>query len=140
MKYIIYTDGGSRGNPGDAASAFVLTDEKGKKLEEKGYYIGLGTNNEAEYSAVEKALEFIIETYQDIKKVDVEVRADSQLVVSQLSDLWKLKNDRLKVFYNRIKCLENKIGNVEYKYIPRADNKDADLIVNITLDTQYKAF
>lgn len=139
MKFIIYTDGGSRGNPGHAASAFVLTDEKGKKLEEKGFYIGLGTNNEAEYTAVEKALEFLVNTYPDANNADVEVRADSQLVVNQLLNLWKLKNERLKVFYYNIKDLENKIGKVNYKYIPRSENKEADLIVNITLDTQYKA-
>lgn len=139
MKYIIYTDGGSRGNPGHAASAFIVTDDKGKKLEEKGYYLGLGTNNEAEYSAVEKALEFLINTYPDVNNADVEVRADSQLVVKQLLNLWKLKNERLRVFYNKIKNLENKIGRVNYKYIPRSKNKDADLIVNITLDTQFKS-
>lgn len=139
MKYIIYTDGGSRGNPGNAASAFIITDEKGKKLEEKGFYIGTATNNEAEYLAVEKALEFLINTYKDVDKVNVEVRADSQLVVNQLLSLWKLKNERLKTFYYNIKDLENKIGNVNYKYIPRSENKNADLIVNITLDTQYKS-
>lgn len=138
MKYIIYTDGGSRGNPGHAASAFIITDEKSKKLEEKGYYLGIGTNNEAEYSAIEKALEFLINTYPDVNNADVEVRADSQLIVNQLLNLWKLKNERLKTFYYNIKNLENKIGKVNYKYIPRSENKDADLIVNITLDTQLK--
>lgn len=138
MKFIIYTDGGSRGNPGHAASAFIVTDDKGKKLEEKGFYIGTATNNEAEYTACEKALEFLINTYQDIDKANVEVRSDSQLIVNQLLNLWKLKNERLKTFYYNIKDLENKIGNVNYKYIPRSENKDADLIVNITLDTQFK--
>jgi ribonuclease HI len=138
MKYIIYTDGGSRGNPGHAASAFVIINSQNKKLEEKGSYIGLATNNEAEYQAVEKALSFFVNSYKDAKEAKVEIRADSQLIVSQLADKWKIKNDNLRSYYNQIKEHEKKIGQVEYKYIPRVQNKDADLIVNITLDTQLQ--
>lgn len=134
MKYIIYTDGGSRGNPGPASAAFILKSAEGKKISEHGFYMGTATNNEAEYTAVEKAFEFIIKECKDLGSISLEIRADSQLVVNQLSDEWKIKNDRIRVFYNKIKGLEANFAGVTYKYIARALNFEADAIVNSTLD------
>lgn len=137
MKYIIYTDGGSRGNPGHAAAAFVIKDADGKKLFEKGVYMGIATNNEAEYTAVEKALEFIIENNKDLSSIEIELRADSQLVVNQLSDEWKIKNDRIRVFYTKIKRLEVNFSDISYNYIARSLNFEADAVVNSTLDKPH---
>lgn len=137
MKYIIYTDGGSRGNPGSAAAAFIIKSASGEKIFEKGIYMGIATNNEAEYTAVEKALEQIIKDHKDLPSISLEVRADSQLVVNQLSDEWKIKNDRIRVFYHKIKELEANFAGVTYKYIARALNFEADAIVNITLDNRH---
>ena len=136
MKYIIYTDGGSRGNPGHAASAFIIKSEKGETLVEKGEYIGIATNNEAEYLAVLRAFEAMVLDYKDLNLTEVEVRADSKLVVEQLSGNWKIKNDRIRVLNDNIRQVEQNMGKVTYKYIPRDLNFEADLIVNITLDNQ----
>lgn len=134
MKYIIYTDGGSRGNPGHAAAAFVMKTEDEKTMLGEGFYLGIGTNNEAEYAAVLKALERVAADNENLGLIDIEFRADSQLVVQQLSDNWKVKNERIRNFYNRIKMLEEKFAGVNYKYIARALNFEADAIVNSTLD------
>ncbi len=136
MKYIINTDGGARGNPGPAAAAFIIVSGDGKEIYQKGIYMGIATNNEAEYFAVEKAIETLIIFAGNTLEIEVELRADSELVVKQLSNLWKLKNERLKVFYRNIKQLEDRIENITYIYIPRAQNHKADLIVNTTLDNQ----
>lgn len=136
MKYIINTDGGSRGNPGPAAAAFIIKTSDGERINQKGIYMGIATNNEAEYLAVEKALEALILSNDDTSKIEVEIRADSQLVVKQLSNEWKIKNQRLKTYHQNIKELEAKMGKVDYVYIPRTQNFEADLIVNITLDSK----
>lgn len=136
MKYIINTDGGSRGNPGPAAAAFIIKTSDGEKINQKGLYMGIATNNEAEYLAVEKALETLLLSHKNTSGIEVQVRTDSQLVVKQLSNEWKIKNARLKAYYQNIKELEVKIKNVNYVYIPRAQNIEADLIVNITLDSK----
>lgn len=136
MKYIINTDGGARGNPGPAAAAFIIKTSDGKEVKQKGIYMGVATNNEAEYMAVEKALEALMLSYDDTSGIDVEIRADSQLIVKQLLNEWKIKNDRLKAYYQNIKKLEVKMSKVNYVYIPRDQNHEADLIVNITLDSK----
>lgn len=134
MKYIIFTDGGSRGNPGPAAAAFVIKNDKEEILLGEGVYIGVGTNNEAEYSAVVEALERVTKDNENPGSIEIEFRADSQLVVNQLMDNWKIKNDRIRIFYNKIKRLEENFARVTYKYIARELNFEADEIVNLTLD------
>lgn len=134
MKYIIYTDGGSRGNPGHAASAFVIKDEEGKTLFSKGEYIGTATNNEAEYTAVIIALEWLTRDSKSTSDDFVEFRADSQLIVNQLAGEWKIKNDRIAVLNDKALKLSQGFGRVKYTYIPRALNFEADAIVNETLD------
>lgn len=134
MKYIIYTDGGSRGNPGPAAAAFIIKSNDGKKINEMGIFMGVATNNEAEYTAVEKALELLISENKNTSGIEVEIRSDSQLVVQQLSGNWKVKNEKIRGFYSKIKKLEANFAVVTYKYIARALNFEADTIVNKTLD------
>ncbi|MFA5932657.1 MAG: ribonuclease HI family protein [Microgenomates group bacterium] len=134
MKYIIFTDGGSRGNPGHAAAAFVMKDEKEKNILKEGVYMGIGTNNEAEYTAVIKALERVREDNATLDSISIEFRADSQLVVNQLMGDWKIKNDRIRRMYEEVKRLESGFEIVVYTYIPRALNFEADAMVNETLD------
>lgn len=134
MKYIINTDGGARGNPGQAAAAFIIKTDSGKKVNENGISMGIATNNEAEYLAVEKALEALILSNEDTSGIEVEIKSDSKLVVNQLSNLWKIKNERLRAYYKNIKVLEQKMAKVKYIFIPRTQNFEVDLIVNITLD------
>lgn len=137
-KLLINTDGGARGNPGPASSAFIITGEDGKILVENGCFLGFSTNNEAEYRAVKLALERVKEDFASYLPLEVEVRADSRLVVEQLSGRFKVKNPKLKILFAEIKNLENKIGKVVYLYIPRKDNFLADKLVNQILDKSLK--
>lgn len=133
-KIIINTDGASRGNPGQAASSFIIKTESGEIIASDGICLGIATNNEAEYSAVKFALEKLITEFSDRLPVQVKVKADSRLIVEQLSGNFKIKNDRMKVLFESVKVLEKKVGDVEYIYIPRAENSKADLLANIALD------
>lgn len=132
-KIIIYTDGGSRGNPGPAASGFIIFDQNNNILVKGGKYLGVGTNNEAEYQALILALEKVKE---GVVAQEIEVRADSKLVVEQLNGNFKVKNSRIKVLYEIVKGLEQGLARVSYHHIPRSENFLADEIVNVILDSQ----
>ncbi len=133
-KFIINTDGGSRGNPGKAAAAFVLHDENGQIIAREGGYIGVATNNDAEYAAVKEAFKYLSTNFSQDIPLEIELRADSQLVVNQLAGKFKIKNPRLKIVVDEIKNVEMKLGHVVYTYIPREQNKEADALVNEILD------
>lgn len=134
MKIIIYTDGGARGNPGPGASAYVIKEDGGQLLIKDGIFLGVATNNEAEYQAVIEAFNRVLEDFKNNLPVEVEVRADSKLVVEQLSGNFKVKNPRIKVLFDKVQSLEREIGKVNYTYIPRAQNYLADELVNQILD------
>ncbi len=134
MKLIIYTDGASRGNPGHASYGFTISDEKGELIYQEGKYIGIATNNVAEYMAVLKALKYVEKEFSSKTPVQIELFADSMLVVKQLSGQFKLKNEKLKVFFDQIKILELSYERVFYNYIPRQRNKLADKLANLALD------
>lgn len=133
MNLVVYTDGASRGNPGPASYGFTISDEGGKLLVEVGEYIGIATNNVAEYKAVLGALEKIKEKFSQTSS-HVEVFADSKLVAEQLSGRYKIKSPHLKLIIVQIKQLESEIGNVVYNHIPRAKNAEADRLANKALD------
>lgn len=128
----VYCDGGSRNNPGHAAYGFVVK-VNGKIIKKDGGYIGIATNNVAEYTAVAQALLWLENNY---KGEEIVFNLDSNLVVSQLTGLFKIKNAKLRNFVVKIRGLENSFKQVSYRYIPREKNKEADLMVNITLDKQ----
>lgn len=130
----VFTDGGARGNPGPAAYGFVVF-INGKIQKEAGAYIGIATNNIAEYTAVVKALEYLSSSY---KKEDLNFYLDSNLVVSQLSGLFKIKNAKLMDLVFKVRGLETAFGRVRYSHIPRGKNKEADRLVNLALDNQAK--
>lgn len=132
MKLIIYTDGASRGNPGQASYGFTISDAHGKLIHEQGEYIGITTNNVAEYTAVLRAFKYLKKKF--IEKLEIELFADSRLVVEQLSGRFKIKNPRLKILFDQIKILEMNAGRVFYHHIPRAKNVKADLLANKALD------
>jgi ribonuclease HI len=130
----IHSDGGSRGNPGPAAYGFTVQDKDNTLLYEEGKYIGVTTNNVAEYSGVLNALEWI---HAHAEPEKVLVILDSELVVRQLSGIYKVKNENLRGYVLSIKSLEQKIAvPVSYASVPRAQNKDADRLVNFALDRQ----
>ncbi|MDP3733448.1 MAG: ribonuclease HI family protein [Candidatus Daviesbacteria bacterium] len=133
MKLIIYTDGASRGNPGRASYGFTISDEHGKLIHEQGEYIGINTNNVAEYSAVLEAFKYLKRKFQG--KLNIELFADSRLIVEQLSGRFKIKNANLKILFDQIKVLEMEIGRVFYTHIPREKNSKADALANKALDS-----
>lgn len=127
---IIYTDGGSRGNPGPAAIGVYITDENGLEILKMSKQIGNSTNNVAEYSAVVEALKWIKEN----KRNDIQILKfflDSNLVVKQLNGIFKIKDGNLRNLILKVKILEQEIGKkIYYQYIPREKNKIADRLVN----------
>ncbi len=133
---IAYTDGGSRGNPGEAALGIVICDTSGKILKEYGERLGIRTNNEAEYEAVLFALKKIKQLYgkEKIGKMSLEVRMDSELVCKQLSNIYKIENEKLYPIFIAIHNLSLDFGNITWKHVPREKNKDADRMVNDALD------
>ncbi len=129
---ILFCDGGSRGNPGEASYGFVVQQD-GKTLYSEGKRIGIATNNVAEYSAVKAALEYLLIHSSDID--EIQFFLDSELVVHQLNNKWKIKNEVLRGFYFEIKKLEQTLlKKVSYTAIRREKNKLADAQVNLALD------
>jgi ribonuclease HI len=131
-KVLIFTDGGSRSNPGPAAIGVLILDEKNKLLAELGEYVGIATNNEAEYLAVIRGLNLA----SKFTKEEALLTCDSQLVASQLSGKYKIKEKRLKELARRAREDEKPFKKVTYIHVKR-DNpfiKRADRIVNETLD------
>ena len=131
-KVVAYTDGGSRGNPGPAAAAFVINDDAGAKLCARGFFLGKTTNNVAEYTAICKALEAAKQA--DAKKLTL--YSDSQLLVRQLSGQYKVKSDRIRPLFDRAVRLLAEFEHPDLRFIPREKNKQADELVNQTLNLQ----
>jgi ribonuclease HI len=126
---ILYTDGASRNNPGEAgAGIFILRD--GKPLDKIARYLGTTTNNIAEYQAAIIGLEHCVKLGASM----VRLHADSELMVKQLNGQYKVKNEGLRPLYQRAKELIAQIGRVEVQYIPRELNKEADALANKAID------
>lgn len=131
-KLLLYTDGGSRNNPGPAATGFVLKDENGQVLKKGGRFLGLATNNEAEYQALIEGLKVA----KEFSPQHLDCFLDSSLVVNQLNGKFKIKEARLRELIFEVKKLEPGFESIRYQYIPREKNKEADAIVNEILDEQ----
>jgi ribonuclease HI len=128
----LFGDGGSRGNPGPSASGFVIMDMHDQILHEQGVYLGITTNNQAEYQALRLGLE-------QAKKMGVrEVHAhmDSLLVINQMKGIFKVKNRDLWPIHEAIKLLVKDFAKVSFTHVPRELNKLADAEVNKCLDAQ----
>lgn len=130
----INCDGGARGNPGPAACAFVVAGDLQYKC---GKYLGIATNNIAEYQAVIEALAWLITKIQDTryKTQEISFFLDSNLVVNQINGLFKVKDAKLRELLLKVRELEAKISqSLTYSYVPREENREADRLVNETLD------
>jgi ribonuclease HI len=133
--HTIYTDGGSRGNPGPAASAFVAFDHEGNQIYQEGKFIGTATNNTAEYSALIQSLQWL--NTQSIIPHKILYKLDSLLVVNQLKRLYKVKDQNILKLFNQVTDLMNTIpAEITFQHIPRDQNYLADALVNQTLDTR----
>ncbi|OGM02592.1 hypothetical protein A2115_01075 [Candidatus Woesebacteria bacterium GWA1_41_8] len=129
----IFSDGGSRGNPGPAAAAFVVYDKNGVVLHKEKKYLGVQTNNFAEYTAVVMALTWL--NIFSRKFSSVVYYLDSELVVRQLTGVYKIKNKNLIGLFNMIKKLQKGIKiRIDFQHVPRTKNKVADRLVNEAID------
>ncbi len=140
MKLIIHTDGGSRGNPGPAASGFVIESHDPKWKKEFGHYLGETTNNVAEYSAVVLALKKAKELLKGkVGETEVEVKADSELIVRQMAGIYRVKNPGLKLLFTEVQLLKSFFKSVTFTHVRREKNQEADAMVNIALDKALEA-
>lgn len=134
-KIKIYTDGGSRGNPGPAAIGVYISDGNNKELAKIGKKIGEATNNVAEYSAITEGFTWVLANKGKHDISEVYFYMDSQLAYSQIVGLYKVKNERIRGFIFEIRQKEAELGvPVFYNHIFREKNKKADLMVNLALD------
>jgi ribonuclease HI len=141
-KLVIYTDGGSRGNPGPAAFGYVIYNAEGNTIKTHGESMGKATNNEAEYRAVVAALKKTKQMLgkEKLKKTPIEVRMDSELAVKQLSGEYKIENAKLQPMFIELWNLRVELGgNVSFVHIPREQNKEADRLVNEALDGEQNS-
>lgn len=126
----IFSDGGSRGNPGPSAAGYVVLDSSQQVIAQGGEYLGITTNNQAEYHGVRLGLEKAIE----LKFKRVDFKLDSMLVVNQMKGFYKIKNRELWPIHERIRELMTKFDKVTFNHVMREFNQLADGMVNKTLD------
>ena len=130
MKAKLYTDGGSRGNPGPAAYGYVLEAQDGTVFDARGEAIGVATNNVAEYRALVEGLRAAAAAGVD----DLEVVSDSELLVKQMRGEYKIKNAALRELSLEATRLGREVGAVRYRAVRREQNELADRLVNEALD------
>jgi ribonuclease HI len=133
-KLLIYTDGGSRGNPGKSAIGIIFMEGGGKILLEYKESVGIGTNNRAEYLAIIKALGLA----EKFRPSEAHIFSDSELVIRQLTGRYRVKNEGLIPLYQELKALEKKFPKVKYFHVRRTDPiiQRADFLVNSALDAK----
>lgn len=132
----IYTDGGSRGNPGPSAYGVFIESDTGEELVSIGERIGHATNNVAEYSGIKRGLLWVAENRKFLTALSkINFYMDSNLAVQQLNGVYKIKNANIRDIYFQIKTLEQEIRlPIYYQHIPREENRKADRLVNLALD------
>ncbi len=127
---IAHIDGGARGNPGPAGYGAYITDGEGRKLAELSDFLGVQTNNFAEYSGLVAALEYAVaHGYRTVKAV-----SDSELLVKQMKGQYQVRSEALLEIYNEAKALIRKLDRFEIRHVLRHMNKDADRLANLAMD------
>jgi ribonuclease HI len=125
-KVFLYTDGGSRGNPGPSGIGVIILDSKKKKIKEVSKYIGEATNNIAEYSALICGLE----EAAALDASEVVIYMDSELLAKQLSGEYRVKDENMKRLFEKALGILKGFNSYEVKHIVREKNKEADKLVN----------
>lgn len=133
-KIFIYTDGASRGNPGNASIGVIIKDDSGNTIKEISECLGVRTNNEAEYQALIEALKAVRNLSNFSEACCF---ADSELMVKQLNGVYKVRNKGLSQLYMQVNQLSKGL-NIKYTHIRREQNKEADALANMALDKQNK--
>lgn len=130
MKLKVFTDGGARGNPGIAGYGIYIEDENKKMIYEESKFLGIKTNNEAEYMGLIGALTWIEEKTPE---AEIEINSDSQLLVRQMKNIYKVKALNLKALWAKAQdlCFGKKI---DFKEIRREYNSKADALANLAMD------
>jgi len=127
---LIHTDGAARGNPGPAGAGAILRDADGAVVAELARFLGLRTNNYAEWTAVELALEEALA----LGATQVDLRMDSELVARQIAGRYRVKHPDLKPIHARVMALLARFDAYTVAHVPRALNKDADRLSNVAID------
>jgi ribonuclease HI len=128
--FALYTDGASRGNPGEAGAGAVILDGQGEELAARSFYLGKCSNNVAEY----KALIFGLQAALELGCRQLEIFLDSQLIVRQVQGQYKVKNAGLKPLFAQVKQLLAKLNSFTISHVPRNENKRADELANRGID------
>lgn len=135
MKFTIYADGGSRGNPGPSGAGAVVKDASGKIVAEISEFLGHATNNIAEYTALVSAFEALIAQLQEkSKEAEMQVFMDSKLVIEQMKGVWKVKHPNMKPLQARAASAAAAFKSVSFAHIPREENGEADALANQAMD------
>jgi len=121
---LMYTDGASSGNPGDAGIGILINDKENRTVGKVSCYVGVNTNNFAEYTALIRALEIAIY----FKTKDLKIRTDSELVVKQIKGEYKVSSDKISPLYEKVIRLKKKVNSFRIEHIPRAQNDKADYL------------
>lgn len=140
-RIIIFTDGGSRGNPGPAAVGFIFCNEKGEVFKKYSEYLGENfTNNEAEYQAVILALKKFKAIFGKklAKNTEIEIKSDSELLIKQLKGEYKILEPKIQPLFLEAWNLRLDFKKVKFKLISRQKNQEADKLVNEALDSVDK--
>jgi ribonuclease HI len=132
VRVVVWSDGAARGNPGPAGAGAVLTDEAGRVLERRGRFLGHQTNNYAEY----RGLLLGLEAARQLGAREVEVRADSELLIRQLEGKYKVRHAGLKPLHARAVELLKSFDRYAVRHVPREENKLADEMSNRAIDEQ----
>lgn len=128
----LFTDGGARGNPGPAAAGGVIIDADGNVVAEVGEYLGVATNNVAEY----RALALTLRKAKDLGCDTLAIHMDSELIVKQLNGLYKVKDPKMLELHGQVRALLRQFTDWRVTHVPRARNKRADELVNGVLDAR----
>ncbi len=126
----VFIDGASRGNPGRAGAGVYITDGEGRKVSEKGWFLGHKTNNEAEY----EALLLGMEEARRLGGKSIHIYTDSELVQRQVKGLYRVKEPHLRILHRKVMERAKAFDSFKIESIPREENREADLLANLAIE------
>jgi ribonuclease HI len=139
MEFTIFADGGSRGNPGPAGAGAIVRDGEGKVVAEISEYLGINTNNVAEYTGILSALETLAAKLgEKASEASIIVKMDSMLVVKQMNGEYRIKHPNLQPLAARVNEVRRKFKSVTFAHVYREHNKEADRLANLAMDKGMK--
>jgi ribonuclease HI len=131
-RLLVETDGAARGNPGLAGAGVIIKDESGKTLETIGKFLGVSTNNQAEYQALIAGLEAV----QRYQPESVTVRSDSEFMVKQINGQYRVRHPEIIPLYQQAIELATSFASFNIVHVPREQNPGADRVANVAIDSR----